>query len=199
MSLAAELGHLARPGHGAHDDVRLALVDTLLAANAAGTLTQVTWESAFGDAMRSLRLRVIADAETVVRSAAAHSRFPRRRLRAVLPDAEIADTLLHRLLAEGMSLERLEGAGDDPQARRARAAAVDQGWEGALTVAGGETRRWHGIAGRVAEWRRPTLPLWIVTGVLVIATLLVASWLSGVLASPQWFGPVNAAWWRLWP
>ncbi len=198
--IAAELGRLAAPAHAApFDDVRLALVDTIVAAKAAGGMDQMAWEDAFSAAVRSVRLRVFADAEQMVRAAAAHSRYPARRLQVLLPDAEVADALLNRLSAEAMPLERYDGLGDDPVSRRARAAALETAWDGAVRVATAETARWRTIAMQVAAWRRPTTILWIITIALILAALVVAGWLSGVVASPAWFHPINAWWWRLWP
>jgi hypothetical protein len=198
--IAAELGRLAAPAHSApFDDVRLALVDAIVAAKAAGRMDQVAWEDAFGAAVRSVRLRVLADAEQMVRSAAAHSRYPARRLQSLLPDAEVADSLLNRLAAEAMPLERYEGLGDDPVSRRARAAALETAWDGAVRVAAAETARWRTVAMQVAAWQRPTGILWTITIALVLVALVVAGWLSGAIASPAWFHPINELWWRLWP
>lgn len=198
--LAAELGRLAAPAHSApFDDVRLALLDAIVAAKAAGRMDQDAWEEVFGGAVRSVRLRVLADAEQMVRSAAAHSRYPARRLQTLLPDAEVAEMLLNRLTAEAMPLERYAGLGDDPVSRRARAAALETAWDGAVRVATAETARWRTIAMQVAAWRRPTGMLWTVSIALFLVALVIAGWLSGAIASPAWFRPVNDLWWRLWP
>jgi hypothetical protein len=200
MPLAAELGRLAAPAQGTpFDDVRLALLDALIIAKSSGDLGQDTWEDVFGSAMRSLRLRVLAEAETAIRAAAAHSRYPAHRLLAILPDATAADTLLHRLLAEGMALEQFEGFADDPVTRRARAAALEAAWDGAVRLATAERSRWRAAAMQVAAWRRPMVRLWILSiGILLLAALL-AGWLSGELPAPGWFRPINDWWWRLWP
>jgi len=198
--LAAELGRLAAPAHSApFDDVRLALLDAIVAAKAAGRMDQDAWEEAFGGAVRSVRLRVLADAEQMMRSAAAHSRYPARRLQALLPDTEVAEMLLNRLTAEAMPLERYAGLGDDPVSRRARAAALETAWDGAVRVATAETARWRTMAMQVAAWRRPTGMLWTVSIALFLVALVVAGWLSGAIASPAWFHPFNDLWWRLWP
>jgi hypothetical protein len=179
--------------------VRLALLDTVVASNASGQMDQQAWEDAFGGAARSLRVRVLADAEQLVRSAAAHSHYPSRRLQALLPDAEAADAMLNRLLAAGMPLERFEGLGDDPISRRARAAALETAWDGAVQIAGTESLGWRAIAANVAAWRPSTLFLWVVTAAILTFALLIAAWLSGELPSPAWFHPINELWWRLWP
>jgi hypothetical protein len=179
--------------------VRLALLDAVIAAKAAGRLDQEAWEEAFGSAARSLRLRVLADAEQMLRASAAHSRFPTRKLQGLLPNADAADSLLNRLLAEAMPLERFAGLGDDPVSRRARAAALETAWEGAIRVADGEAARWRATAAQVTAWRRGTTPLWVITAGLLLLTLLLAGWLSGDIPSPAWFRPINDFWWRLWP
>ena len=181
------------------DDVRLALLDAVIAAKAMGRLDQLAWEDAFGGAARSIRMRVLAEAEQMVRAAAAHSRYPSRQLQTLLPNAEAADSLLNRLLAEAMPLERFEGLGDDPVSRRARAAALETAWEGAMRIANGETARWRAIALQVEGWRRGTTSLWVGSVLLLLVTLLLAAWLSGEVPSPEWFRPINDFWWRLWP
>lgn len=198
--IAAELGRLAAPPRAVpFDDVRLALLDAVIAAKAAGQLDQEAWEAAFGSAARSVRLRVLADAEQMLRAAAAHSRYPVRKLQGLLPNAEAADTLLNRLLAEGMPLERFEGLGDDPVSRRARGAALETAWDGAVRVATGETARWRAVALQVESWRRSTTLLWFISIALLITSLVVAGWLSGEIPAPVWFRPINDFWWRLWP
>ena len=199
--LAADLGRLADPvGSTPFDDVRFALLDALITAKGAGQLEHAVWQDAYEGAARSLRIRVIGDAEAALRSAADHSRFPARRLEALVPDAEVADALLQRLLAQGMPLERLEGAPDDTDTRRARALAVSAAWEGAASVSVADAARWRAVADEVAAWRRPMRPFWIAVGVLGVMALVVAAWLGGQLPAPAWFAPVRDAFWRLpWP
>jgi hypothetical protein len=198
--IAAELGRLAAPTRGApFDDVRLALLDAIVAAKGAGELDQASWEAAFAAAARSLRVRVLAEAEELLRSAAAHSRFPSRKLQSLFPDADAADRLLNQFLAAGMPLEQLAGLGPDPVSRRARGAALEASWEAAVSIAAAERARWRGLATQVAGWRRPTPTLWVLSALLLVAAVVLASWLSGVIAAPEWFRPVNKLWWRLWP
>lgn len=199
--LAADLGRLADPVGGApYEDVRLALLDALISAKGDGALEHASWQDAFEGAVRSLRMRVIGDAEAGLRAAALHSKYPARRLQALLPDAEVADTLLQRLLAEGMPLERLEGVPDDPSSRRARALAVTAGWEGAVRVAAVDAARWRALAEEVAAWRRSMRPFWIAVGVLAVVVLVISGWLGGQLPAPGWFAPVSRAFWSLpWP
>lgn len=200
-SLAAQLGRIAAPPHGApFESVRLALLEALITARHEGSLTHETWQRAFDHAARSLRLRVIEHAERELRAAAAQSRFPRRRLAALLPDAEAADALLHRLLAEGIPLERFERQSDTDEMRHRRALAMEAAWEGAAAIAKAESLRWSGVAATVAAWRRPTAPVWVASALLLGGSLLVAAWLGGELPAPEWFDPIGRIFWGLpWP
>ncbi len=195
------MGRLADPaGSGAYDDVRLALLDALVTAKGAGRLEHAAWQEAFEGAARSLRMRVVGDAEAALHAAAAHSRFPATRLRRLLPDAEAADALLQRLLAEGMPLEQLERANADSSAHRTRALAIAAGWEAGVRVARSDAARWRALADEVARWRRPMGRFWAGSVVVALLALLLAAWLGGQLPSPHWFAPVRDAFWRLpWP
>ncbi|MEP6590628.1 MAG: hypothetical protein ABJC19_05555 [Gemmatimonadota bacterium] len=199
--LAADLGHLADPaGPAPYDDVRLALLDAVVTAKGTGRLDHAAWQEAFEGAARSLRMRIVADAETALRAASLHSRYPSRRLAALLPDAEVSDLLLQRLLAEGIPLERLEQEPDSDSSRRARALAITAAWEGALRIARADAARWRALAQEVALWRRPVRPFWVAAGVLAVVMLVLALWLGGQLSAPSWFTPVRDAFWRLpWP
>ncbi|HEY4099388.1 MAG TPA: hypothetical protein VGM20_00770 [Gemmatimonadales bacterium] len=198
--IAAELGRVALPAQRTpFDDVRLALLDTIVAAKDEANGGAGVWLEAFAAAARSLRLRVVADADAALRAAARHSHYPSRRLRGLLPDQEAADTLLNRLVAQGIELEHLESASGDPAMRRARAAALEVAWEGAVTLAVREAARWRVVAAQVAAWKRPIVPAWTVAAIVIAAAFVVSGWLGGELASPSWFHPINALWWNLWP
>jgi hypothetical protein len=201
QSLATDLGRIAAAGRAsAFDDVRLALLDEMLAAKQAGALGHEAWQRAFEHAATSLRMRVLGIAERALRDAATISRYPGRRLAALLPDAEAADALLHRLLAEGMPLERFEGMPDSATVRHGRALALEEAWEGAAAVASGEIARWQGCAFEIKSWQRPRRPMWIASGVILVVALLLAAWLGGELPAPGWFGVVGQWWWSLpWP
>lgn len=200
-SLSADLGRLADPaGPAPYDDVRLALLDAVVTAKGQGGMPHAVWSAAYEGAVRSLRIRVLGDAEAGLRAAAEESRLPAKRLDALLPDAEVADGFLQRLLAEGMSLERLENAPDDAQARRARALALASAWEGAARIAASEASRWRLLAGQVAAWRRRMRGLWIAVGGATLLALVVAGWLGGQWPAPEWFAPVRNAFWSVpWP
>lgn len=199
--LAPDLGRIAAaPSAAPYEDVRLRLLDALVTARSEGRLGQAAWQEAFDGAAQSLKLRVIAEADQALRAAAEHSRYPTRRLANLLPDAEAADILLQRLLAEGMPLERLDALPADDDGRRLRAIAIEAAWDGAVALAAAESARWRALAERVAAWRRPMRPFWIGTVATLAVLALIAAWLGGQLPAPAWFAPVRDAFWRLpWP
>jgi hypothetical protein len=199
--LAADLGRVAAAGEALpYDDVRLALLDELIAAKRESRLGHEVWQAAFEHAARSLRMRVIEKAERELQAAAVISRYPGRRLATLLPDAEGADALLHRLLAEGMPLERFEGLADTDATRHDRSLALEAAWEGAVSVATRESARGRAQAQTVSEWQRSRQPLWIASGVILTAAIILAAWLGGQLPAPDWFAPVARFWWSLpWP
>lgn len=200
-SLAADLGRVAAAGETLpYDDVRLAMLDALLAAKQDGQLGHQVWQAAFEHAARSLRMRVIEKAERELHAAAGISHYPARRLATLLPDAERADALLHRLLAEGIPLERFEGLADSAEARHGRALALEAAWEGAANVAVAEAARWRAQAQSISAWQRPRRALWILSGAILTIAIIFAAWLGGQVPAPAWFEPVARFWWSLpWP
>lgn len=199
--LSADLGRLARPGSAApFTAIRLALLDRLIRFEVAGQLDHAAWEEAFAEAAGALREEVVARATEVVEAAGRRSRYPAARLRARVPRGEVAETLLHRLLACAIPLERLAAAAEDPTGRRARGAALEGAWEAAEALASAELNRWRCVAEGIATWRRPLAPLLVGLGTLAVVLGIVAAWLGGQLTAPEWFRPFHAAFWRLpWP
>jgi hypothetical protein len=199
--LAADLGRVAAAGEMLpYDDVRFAMLDALLTAKQESRLGHEVWQAAFEHAARSLRMRVIEKAERELQAAAGISHYPARRLATLLPDAERADALLHRLLAEGIPLERFEGVADSEATRRGRSLALEVAWQGAANVAVVEAARWRTQAQMISAWQRPRRALWLLSGAILAVALLLAAWLGGQLPAPAWFTPVARFWWSLpWP
>ena len=160
-------------------------------------MTQAVCTAAWATAVAELATTLHADARTAIAAAAGHSRYPARRLAPLLPDAEQYDILLQRLLAAAIPLERLATASDTDATLRARGAALETAWDGAVGIAHEETMRWRGIAARIAAWRRPWTPVIAVSGVAVALTLVVAAWLGGQLPAPDWFAPIAIWFWEL--
>lgn len=201
VPLSVDLGRLARPASAApYEAVRLALLDRLILAGAAGPVGHATWEAAFAEAAGALRRDVLAMATDAVQAAARRSRLPAGRLRDALPDDAIAESLEERLLACGMPRERLAEMAIDPPGRRARGAALEGAWDAAVALALTESRRWQRHATELAAWRRPLRPLLLSLGAVAMLLALMAAWLGGQLPAPDWFQPVHRAFWALpWP
>lgn len=199
--LSPALGRLAAPPRDdPFEPVRLALVDTLVSAQAKAPLEGGAWLTAWQQAMESIRDLVMAEAAAVIQGAALRSKFPAAQFATLQPNAETAEVLLNRLLAEGEPLERLDGPGSDDALTRARGAMLQAGWDAAIRIAGGERAHWSGVARDIATWRRPWRPLVIVAVVTLSLTLILAAMLGGVLPAPGWFAPVSAWFWNLpWP
>lgn len=201
VPLSVDLGRLARPVSAApYESVRLALLDRLIVAGAAGPLGHAAWEAAFAEAAGALQQDVLAMATESVHAAARRSRLPAGRLRAALPDDATAESLEGRLLACGMPLERLADLATDLPGRRARGAALEGAWDAAVALALTESRRWQRHATELAAWRRPLRPLVLSLGAGALLLALMAAWLGGQLAAPGWFMPLHRAFWSLpWP
>lgn len=199
--LSVDLGRLARPvGAAPYEQVRLAMLDRLILAGAAGPVSHAAWEAAFAEAAGALRRDVLERATEAVQAAARRSRLPPARLRAVLPEDATVESLEERLLACGMPLERLADLATDLPGRRARGAALEGAWDAAVALALTESRRWQRQATELAAWRRPLQPLLFSLGSTALLLALVAAWLGGQLAAPGWFLPLHRAFWALpWP
>lgn len=200
-ALAPLLGRLAMPAAARPwEAIRLALLDAVVTAGAGGGMTPQACADAWATTAAALATVVQEDARVALEAAAAHSRYPARRLASLLPDAEQHDILLQRLLAAAIPLERLAAAPQGEATQRARGAALEAAWDDAVDIARAETARWRGVAAGVAAWRRPWTPVMAVGGVVVVLALVLSAWLGGQLEAPGWFAPIATWFWGLpWP
>jgi hypothetical protein len=192
---------LAAPNRsGPLDPVRLAMVDTLVSAASRAPLDGSVWLTAWQQAMEAIRDQVISEAADSLERAAVRSKFPAGRLADLRPNAESAEALLNRLLAEGEPLERLGGPASDAAMIRARGAVLQSGWDAVNRIVVAERAHWGGVAREVATWRRPWRPLVIAAGVSVSLAATLAAMLGGLVPTPAWFAPVTDWFWNLpWP
>lgn len=199
--VAPALGRLAAPPRGRpHDPTRLALVDQIVALNSRERLDGDAWLAAWEQAARALRDHVIAEAEARIDRAAARSRYPAGRLAEARPDADAADSLLNRLLAEGAALERMAGPERDDALTRMRGAELEAAWGAAVRLADAELMHWTGVARDIENWRRPWRPFVIIAAVLLSLAVVIAALLGGLVPAPGWFTPVSDWFWSLpWP
>jgi hypothetical protein len=204
------------------DDVRLRLVTGVFelagaarsfaatgdAGGAMGSLSRVAllglWEKAVGSAAE----RITGTVNSRLRSAAEESRFPLRRLRALLLTADDTRAVGARLGSGGAgfvaALDALE------QTTRSRSAPLE--WRDALTAAArrleaawlaleesalAEQRHWQAEVERVREWRRPQWVLWLVTAVVLAAATWLGLILGGYRPAPEPLQGFAAWWWGL--
>jgi hypothetical protein len=197
-ALAPFLGHLAgAPSAMPFDDLRLEMIDKLVSSHAAGALSHDQWLAAWENAVVQIRDRLVAGAEDQVKEAGRVSRYPARRLKALLPGSSRVDLILHRLLSSGLQLERLSELPPSESGLRHRGAALELAWQEVVGLALQEQTRWRGTASQVRDWRRPWRPLVITGGVLVLLGLVAALWIGGFLPAPQWFTPAVDWFWGL--
>lgn len=198
-AVAPTLGRLASPpGRGGDDDLRIELVDRLVAPGAAeqGGAWVVAWRAT----AEALAERILAEASADLHRAATHARYPTGRLASLLPDGQAREVLVERLTAEGMELERLEQAAPGAATVRMRGAALEAAWDAAQAVARAERSRWLAAATEVDRWRRPWRPLVVTAASAAVLLVVLAAWIGGWLPAPTWFRPVVDAFWRLpWP
>jgi hypothetical protein len=209
LSLATGILDLAGAARGFTPDDHAAIVASMHPRS-----WRQLWEKALSDAASRTADAINAG----FASAAALSRFPRRRLaRLHVTDAERA-AMKARLGAGAipfeeslMHLEDLAGAagasgrGSDAAFSRwsdglaASARQLESAWMALEEAADREGARWTVEIDKVREWTRPRWPLWVISALV----LAVASWLGlvlgGFLRVPGWLMPFAEFWWTRLP
>jgi len=189
------------PGLVPLDDIRLALVSRLLEeAHRPGP----DWLAAWHEAVRASTARTTEVLARRAADAAAASRAPERVAREARPGEEDLQILAARIESAGIPLEEVVSSlptGGDPGRHFSRiGGALEDSWLALERVVGLAAGEWSRRAATVQAWRRPTAPLWIVSGSLLLLAGLVGLVLGGHLPAPAWFAPVVDWWWGLpWP
>ena len=213
------------------DDIRLALATGVLElAGAArgfsgddhaaivGSLHARTWRQLWDKALNDATRRTADVINAGFASAAAESRFPKRRLaRLQVSEVELA-AMTARLGAGAIpfeaSLSRLEelahvagasGPRSEPAFSRwsdglaAAARQLESAWMALEEAVDREGARWQGEIEKVRRWTRPRWPLWVITGVLLAAAAWLGLVLGGFLQVPAWLLPFAEFWWTRLP
>ena len=156
------------------------------------------WERAVALAARNLGQEI----ERRLRHAAAESRFPRKRVAAMLPDAEERRMIAARLSAAGMALEDAVPLLDNParawdETLRRVAGELEAAWDRLVATALHELEPWDRKAMEIRIWRRSWLPL-VIAGLVGLA---LAVWLGlvfgGIIPAPGWLRPLTDWLWNL--
>ncbi|MBX3146582.1 MAG: hypothetical protein KF785_07385 [Gemmatimonadales bacterium] len=179
--------------------------DFRLAGDEAGArlaLDRNVWLELWRTAAGRVADAVIAAAGVQMERAAYQSRYPARRLVALLPSAEDRAVLAARLDAAGIVVEervaRGFSAGDGwwDEVRQA-AVALEDAWDELEAQVRRELAVWQSRAAQVAEWR-PSLRPWIVAlAVSVAGAIWLGLVLGGYLPRPIWLDPVHRWFWSL--
>jgi hypothetical protein len=181
--------------------------DFLLAGDRDGAraaLDPPVWLDVWRTAAAAVGDRVPAVIEARLRNAALRTRFPPRRLRALLPPPDDARVLRARLDAAGIPLEEtlarpVQGGAWWDEIRR-RAGALEEAWERLENVVRTELAAAAEREARIASWRpSPALPLAI--GAIAAALLVwLGLALGGLVPRPGFLDPFNDWFWSLpWP
>ena len=209
LALATGVLDLAGAARGFSGDDHAAIVGSLHARS-----WRQLWEKALGSATRRTADAINAG----FTSAAAESRFPKRRLaRLQVNEAELAamtarlgagaipfeaslsrlEELAHAAGASGPRSEAAFGRWSDGLAAAAR--QLESAWMALEEAVDREGARWQGEIEKVRQWTRPRWPLWVITGVLLAAAAWLGLVLGGFLQVPAWLLPFAEFWWTRLP
>ncbi|MBP2647174.1 MAG: hypothetical protein H6Q77_798 [Gemmatimonadetes bacterium] len=209
LALATGVLDLAGAARGFSGDDHAAIVGSLHARS-----WRQLWEKALGGATRRTADAINAG----FTSAAAESRFPKRRLaRLQVNEAELAamtarlgagaipfeaslsrlEELAHAAGASGPRSEAAFGRWSDGLAAAAR--QLESAWMALEEAVDREGARWQGEIEKVRQWTRPRWPLWVMTGVLLAAAAWLGLVLGGFLQVPAWLLPFAEFWWTRLP
>ncbi len=213
------------------DDIRLVLATGVLDLSGAargfssddhaaivGSLHTRSWRQQWDKALNEAASRTAQAINAGFASAAAESRFPRRKLqRLQVSDTELA-ALTARLGAGAIpfeaSLVRLEelahaagasGPRSEVAFRRwsdglaATARQLESAWMALEEAVDREGARWQGEMEKVRRWTRPRWPLWMITGLMLAAATWLGLVLGGFLTAPTWLLPFAEFWWTRLP
>jgi hypothetical protein len=183
------------------DSVRLGLVTRLLTESHQEAPDWVAaWQAAVEEAVR----HTLATLDRRVAAAAAASRAPERVARQAVPDADDIRILRARLASSGIPLElAIETLPRDAAPARSFpsiGAAVEESWLGLERMVESVVGEWTPRIAAVAAWRRPTLWLWVASGIAAGGALTFGLAIGGYVDASAWFRPVVSWWWSLpWP
>ncbi len=212
------------------DDVRLDLVTGIFDLAGAGrafaaagdrdgavaSLGRVAWLVLWERAVDTAAGRISGAVNAHFREAAGESRFPPRRLRALLLTDDDARAIAARLGSGGApfvtALDALEQSARSTSTASGRARAGEGDWQSSLTAvsrrlesawralesaAAAEQERWLSEIELVRGWRRPTWPVWSLTAVVLSGATYLGLVLGGYIPVPSFLQGFAAFWWSL--
>ncbi|HEY7480426.1 MAG TPA: hypothetical protein VH680_07930 [Gemmatimonadales bacterium] len=234
--LGPSLGRLGDPPPDAEpgplgarfDDIRLGLVTGVFELAGAGrafgaagdpdgaisSLSRVAWLGLWEKAVAACAERVSATVNARLEEAAAVSRYPQRRLRAIRLAPADTRAIAARLGGGGgpfvTALDELEQAARGASGHRGPLAAAAANWRSALTATARrleaawlaleaaallEQRHWQGEIERVRAWHLPGWPLWLLSITVLAAAAYLGLVLGGYLPVPPPLAGFAEFWW----
>lgn len=159
------------------------------------------WDEAVGALAGTLVARINAQLDAEARAV----RMPRRLRRRVALDEGERRSLAARLGSSGAilipALDAVQRAGEAALAATALERDAVTQWQESLKTAArrleaawlaledaieAEMARWADVADRVAQWRKPLWPVWVLGGLGLILAAWVGLMFGGHLATPEW-------------
>jgi hypothetical protein len=181
---------------------------------AIASLSRVAWLSLWERAVAAAAERMAEVVNARLVEAAFASRLPPKRLEAFRLTAEDTRAIASRLGSGGAgfvsALDALEQtvpgaaaagsrgrAGQEDWQRELAAAArrLESAWLALAASARVEQDRWKTEIEQVRAWRRPTWPLWIMTGAALVLATYLGLVLGGYLPVPSALRPLAELWW----
>ncbi len=184
-------------------------------AGAVASLARVAWLALWERAVDAAAGRISGAVNAHFREAAGESRFPPRRLRALLLTDDDTRAIAARLGSGGAplvtALDALEqsvrrvdsgptraGDGDWQSSLTAVSRRLESAWRALESAAGAEQERWLVEIELVRGWRRPTWPVWALTAVVFCGASYLGLILGGFVPVPAPLHSFAAFWWS-WP
>jgi hypothetical protein len=182
--------------------------------SAAASLGRVAWLDLWERAVGMAAQRLAESVNDRVRSAAHESRFPAKKLAAVLLSPEDVRAVASRMGSGGATfvsaLDALEqtvpaaaasgargrlGQEDWQRALEATARRLESAWLALTLAAKEEQDRWSREIERVRGWRRPSWPPWLITATLLALATYLGLVLGGYLLVPRALRGFVEFWW----
>jgi hypothetical protein len=211
----------------AYDDIRLDLVTGIFdlagaarefaaAADRDGamaSLGRVGWTGLWERAVGAAATRIGDTVNARLREAAAESRFPTRRLRALLLTPTDVRAIAARIGAGGApfiaALDSLEAAVHSAsggarsserfdewrKALEGSARRLESAWIALVGAADSEEQHWRNEVERVRAWRRPTWPVWLISALVVAGLGYIGLVLGGYVPVPPMLTGLADFWW----
>jgi hypothetical protein len=209
------------------DDIRLRLVSDVFELAGAGrafgaagdrdgaiaSLSRLAWLGLWEKAVAASAERVTATVNARLDEAAAESRYPRARLRAIRRTPADTRAIAARLGSGGgpfvTALDDLEHAAHGASAHPGRPPAA-AAWRSALTAAARrleaawlaleqaavvEQRHWQTEIERVRAWHLPRWPLWLLSAILLAGAVYLGLVLGGYVRVPPPLARFAEFWW----